>query len=55
MKETKMCADCLEETRDYYPVSTNKGRIYKCSECYEKNICRELRENYLQNNNSEKE
>jgi hypothetical protein len=55
MKETKICADCEKPTKNYYATSTNKGKIYKCAECYELNICRELRENYVQNNNSEKE
>jgi len=54
MKETKECISCLKETNSYYPVSTNKGRVYRCSECYEISICRELRDNYLQNNEYEK-
>ena len=38
MKKTKVCVDCEQKTKNYYPVSTNKGKIYKCAECYELNI-----------------
>lgn len=36
-KKTKkqICIDCDEVTRDYYPMSTNRGKIYRCAKCYE--------------------
>ena len=34
-KEIKSCIDCEVETTDYYPASTNRGKIFRCSNCHE--------------------
>ena len=39
------CIDCKRITDDYYSVSTNKGNIYKCTECYELSVSRDTRLN----------
>ena len=37
------CIDCGKKTAKYYTVATNKGKIYKCDECYELGIIRSHR------------
>ena len=37
---TIKCEECKNDTTNYYPVFTNKGRAYKCAECYENAIRR---------------
>lgn len=45
MKQKKqICIDCDKKTDNYYSVSTNKGNIYKCRDCYELWITRTTRE-----------
>jgi len=41
LREIKKCENCLIKTRDNYPIPTNKGKLYLCSECYENSIRRE--------------
>ena len=41
--KTIKCEECQDETTNYYPVFTNKGRAYKCAECYENGIRRGTR------------
>ena len=33
--EKKNCIDCKQDTNDYYPVSTNRGKIFRCAACHE--------------------
>ena len=33
--EKKICIDCGEDTDDYYPLPTNRGKIHRCSRCHE--------------------
>lgn len=40
------CIDCEETTSDFYIVQTNKGNIYKCSNCYEDWMRRMTRSQY---------
>lgn len=37
-KISKTCIDCGEKTTDYYPLSTNRGKVYRCVECHEKAV-----------------
>lgn len=34
-KQKKFCIECDVETDDYYPASTNRGKIFRCSGCHE--------------------
>ena len=34
-KQKKDCIDCDKKTTDYYPVSTNRGTVYRCADCHE--------------------
>ena len=43
IKKKKKCIDCGKRTSDYYTVHINKGKIYKCVECYEVSMLRENR------------
>ena len=38
LREIKRCENCQIKTRDHYPIPTNKGKVYLCSECYEYSI-----------------
>jgi len=40
------CVDCSKKTTNYYGVSTNKGKIFRCNECYELNIARSTRNEF---------
>lgn len=31
----KICIDCGAKTDNYYPVSTNRGKIFRCAKCHE--------------------
>jgi len=35
-KEKKICIDCEVKTNDYYPLTTNRGKIFRCVECQER-------------------
>ena len=37
-KEKKQCIDCDKKTSDYYPVSTNRGTVYRCVGCHEQAV-----------------
>ena len=41
--KTIKCEECEKETTNFYPVFTNKGRAYKCAECYENGVRRGTR------------
>ena len=34
-KQKEVCIECEGKTDDYYPVSTNRGRVFRCTECHE--------------------
>ena len=34
----KTCIDCDKKTSNYYPLSTNRGKVYRCEECHEKSV-----------------
>ena len=40
------CIDCGKKTSNYYTTSTNKGKIYKCDQCYELGIVRSHRNEF---------
>jgi len=42
-RKKQICIDCDEVTRDYYPMSTNRGKIYRCANCYELWLTRSTR------------
>lgn len=46
-KKTETCIDCLGMTNDYYPVFSNKGTVYRCSECFELWLTRSTRYNSI--------
>jgi hypothetical protein len=54
--KAKTCEECSTKTTNYYPVFTNKGKAYKCAECFENSIRRGNRIYQLSNskNNYEK-
>jgi len=31
----KICIECEQETTDYYPLPTNRGKIFRCARCHE--------------------
>tara|TARA_Y100000361_G_scaffold153693_1_gene176214 strand:+ start:1666 stop:1833 length:168 start_codon:yes stop_codon:yes gene_type:complete len=35
---SKVCIDCEKETTDYYPINTNRGKVYRCAECHEREV-----------------
>jgi len=37
-KEKKPCIDCDKKTSDYYPVTTNRGTVYRCANCDEQAV-----------------
>lgn len=37
-KISKTCIDCDKKTSDYYPLSTNRGTVYRCIECHERSV-----------------
>lgn len=39
-KKIVQCSECQKETDDWYPIFTNKGKNYKCKNCYENSIRR---------------
>ena len=39
----EMCIDCCEPTRDWYPISTNRGTVYRCASCHELWVLRSTR------------
>jgi hypothetical protein len=45
--EKKNCIDCEVETDDYYPISTNRGKIFRCAECHESWIRRSTRMEHI--------
>jgi NAD-dependent SIR2 family protein deacetylase len=49
------CEDCKKQTTNFYPIQINRGRIYKCSDCYENSIRRSIRIYNLGNNKNEKD
>ncbi len=51
-KKTEICTDCENGTQDFYKISTNRGDIVKCRNCYELWILRGTRKNIAPNSNS---
>ena len=51
------CEECNTKTTDFYPIFLNKGKAYKCAECFENSIRRGTRIYQLSNakNNYEKQ
>ena len=45
-KDNKVCDACGKETNDWYPIRTNKGRSFRCAECYELLFMRNQRDEY---------
>lgn len=45
-KDEKVCDTCGEETTDWYPIKSNKGTSFRCSECYELLFMRNQRDEY---------
>lgn len=41
-KKKVRCEECQKRTDDYYPIFTNKGRAFKCVECWENSIRRDI-------------
>lgn len=41
-KKKVRCEECQKRTNDYYPIFTNKGRAFKCVECWENSIRRDI-------------
>lgn len=37
-KNLKTCIDCNKKTDNYYPLSTNRGKVYRCDECHERSV-----------------
>ena len=33
--QKKVCIECSDKTDDYYPTSTNRGRVFRCAKCHE--------------------
>lgn len=44
-KKTEICIDCENKTQNFYKISTNRGDIVKCRDCYELWIARTTRKN----------
>lgn len=40
-KKKVKCEDCEKRTDNYYPIFTNKGKAFKCAECWENGIRRD--------------
>lgn len=49
-KESQVCEECEQETIDFYPTFTNKGKTFICAECHENNIRRNNRIHQLTTN-----
>ena len=52
-KKKKTCIDCEKKTDDYYPISTNRGKIFRCAECHESWIRRSTRMEYSKTTNNQ--
>lgn len=46
------CAECERKTSKFYPIPTNKGKIYKCDDCYELDMTRSMRIEHTKNPNA---
>ena len=40
------CVDCGIKTDDFYPIPNNRGKLYKCKDCYELSLTRSSRNEY---------
>lgn len=49
------CEDCKRQTTNFYPIQINRGKIYKCAECYENSIRRSLRIYNMGSNKNDKD
>jgi NAD-dependent SIR2 family protein deacetylase len=52
MSDDKQCVKCLEcgqKTKDFYLVPNNRGKVYKCKDCYELALSRGSRSDYIHN------
>jgi hypothetical protein len=41
------CIDCGVKTNDFYLIPNNRGKLYKCKNCYELSLCRNSRSEYM--------
>jgi|3_EtaG_2_1085321.scaffolds.fasta_scaffold309486_1 hypothetical protein len=49
MRKIEFCYNCQENTDDYYPIQTNKGKEFLCAPCYEILHLRAVRNEYARN------
>jgi hypothetical protein len=40
------CIDCEKKTSDFYQIANNRGKLYKCKQCYELGLTRSSRNDY---------
>ena len=53
-KKTETCIDCEGKTNDFYPVFSNRGTVFRCSECFELWLTRSTRYHSHANNTTGK-
>lgn len=46
-KKQVKCVDCNRKTENFYLVPNNRGKVYKCKECYELSLARGSRSDYI--------
>ena len=46
-KQYIKCLDCGKKTDDFYPLPSNRGKLYKCKNCYELSLSRGSRSEYI--------
>lgn len=41
------CIDCGVKTNDFYLIPNNRGKLYKCKQCYELSLSRNSRSEHM--------